>query len=133
LWNGWTTARRFQTSRPCVLGCCSEAEDSIEHYARCHFTRQIVVDWMGLDGGLVDLTGFLLVQSGMSENERALMSIVVYAVFRATSHFRHSSTYPAASTVTEYLQQMCQNAVFGHCSRKTLDQATHFRHIRDRT
>jgi hypothetical protein len=34
LCNGWITARRFQRSGSCILGCV-DAEDSIEHYALC--------------------------------------------------------------------------------------------------
>ena len=58
LWNGWTTAARFQEVKPCVLGCSPSAEDRIEHYACCSFTSALVVDWMGLDRRLVNLGGF---------------------------------------------------------------------------
>ena len=34
LCNGWVTARRFQTTGNCVLGC-ENCNDSIEHYAYC--------------------------------------------------------------------------------------------------
>ena len=41
LYNGWCTARRFQSSGCCCLGCPYEGTDSIEHYARCRHTNAL--------------------------------------------------------------------------------------------
>ena len=128
LWNGWTTAARFQSAAPCVLGCSATAEDRIEHYCHCHFARELLVRWMGLRESLVSLPAFLLALPDMSDTDITLVSVVVYAMFRATSHFRHYSGCPDRAVVVDYLQQMCQNAVMGHRSTKVLDQATRWRH-----
>ena len=126
LWNGWTTAARFQRVQPCTLACNPTAEDRIEHYAGCDFYRRLV-EWMGLDSRLVSRVGFLLVAPSMSEHEITLVSVAVYAMHRATAHFRFREP-PQTRVVTEFLQQMCQTAVFGHCSTAVLEQATRYRH-----
>ena len=128
LWNGWTTAARFQTVAPCVLGCSPTAEDRIEHYCRCPFTHELLVGWMGLSDRLVSLPAFLLALPDMTDASITLVSVVVYAMFRATSHFRHCSVCPDHAVVVDYLQQMCKNAVMGHRSTAALDQATRCRH-----
>ena len=51
LWNGWTTARRFQQgSSACLLGCGSRIsnEDSIEHYADCRVFRRVAHTFLRL-------------------------------------------------------------------------------------
>ena len=126
LWNGWTTAARFQRVRPCNLGCNTSAEDRIEHYACCVFYRRLV-EWMGLDNRLVSRAGFLLVAPGMSDQEITLVSVAVYAMHLATAHFR-SSDPPTSSVVMDFLQQTCRSAVFGHCSTAVLEEATRYRH-----
>ena len=131
LWNGWTTAARFQSTQRCVLACSSSAEDRIEHYACCPFYRRLIVNWMGLDPRLTSLAGFLLVAPVMSDQEVTLVSVAVYAMHRATAHFRNNGT-PAPQVVTDFLQQMCQSAVFGHSSLAVLEQATRYRHVTGR-
>ena len=86
---------------------------------------------MGLDSWLASLAGFLLVAPVMSDHEVALVSIAVYAMHRATAHFRNGGT-PAPHVVTDFLQQMCQSAVFGHSSLMALERATRYRHVVNR-
>ena len=129
LWNGWTTAARFHGARRYVFACSTNAEDRIEHYACCPFYRRLIINWVGLDPRLASLAGFLLVAPVMSDHEVALVSVAVYAMHRATPHFRNGST-PAPQVVTDFLQQMCQSAVFGHSSLRLLEQVTRHRHAR---
>jgi hypothetical protein len=129
MWNGWATAARFQTEKPCVLGCSVRALDRIEHYACCPFARHLLIDWMGLDSRLANLAGFLLALDSMSQDHLTLMSIVVYAMHRATAHFRRAPT-SSPTVVNDFLRHMCQRAVSGHRSQFVLDQATRDRHIR---
>ena len=131
LWNGWTTAARFQGTHRCVLACSPTAEDRIEHYACCPFFRRLIINWMGLDPRLVSLAGFLLAAPVMSDQEVVLVSVAVYAMHRATAHFRNGGA-PAPQVVTDFLQQMCQSAVFGHSSLMVLEQATRHRHAINR-
>lgn len=53
IWNRWVTARRFQkrdsAATRCVLHCGPGAEDSIEHYAYCPFTKQLAGRYVRLD------------------------------------------------------------------------------------
>ena len=41
MWNRWVTARRFQRSNTCCLGCSVDAHDSIEHYSCCPVIRRV--------------------------------------------------------------------------------------------
>ena len=128
LWNGWTTASRFQRCAACVLGCSPSAEDRIEHYAHCPFFSDLVKGWMGLRASLVSLGGFLLAADGMSDQELCLMSVAVYAMHRATAFYR-SGFVPTAGQVKDFLQAMCQSAVRGHvASSRALDYAIRVRH-----
>ena len=128
LWNGWTTASRFQQSGTCVLGCSPSAEDRIEHYAHCPFFRDLVTGWLGVRTQLVSLVGFLLAADGMSDKKICLMSIAVYAMHRATAFYRRGST-PTAAQVKHFPQAMCQSAVRGHkSSLRVLDYASRLRH-----
>eukprot|EP00400_MALV-I_sp_L67-5_P000289 gene289-782_t len=45
LWNGWTTQRRFQRSRRCVM--CNEPQitDAIEHYICCKHTQRLMKEY----------------------------------------------------------------------------------------
>ena len=129
LWNGWTTAARFQQVGACVLGCSSTAEDRIEHYAFCpHFIR-LTSGWLGLHNRLANLEGFMLVADDMSDKEIALMAVAVYAMHRATAFYRQQPT-PSREQAQDFLQSACQSAVSGHRScLRFLEEATRLRHI----
>ena len=89
LWNGWTTRARFQQTGCCALACSPDAADKIEHYAHCPFFARLISHWLGLPKRLACLEGFLLVADSMSDNDLALMAVAVYAMHRATAHFRN--------------------------------------------
>ena len=130
LWNGWTTAARFQRTACCVLACSPTAEDRIEHYCKCPFFVDLTRTWLGLPARLSNLAGFLLSADGMGDKELALMAVAVYAMHRATAHFRRAASAPHPDQVRDFLQTMCQNAVRGHkSSLLLLDEAVRGRYI----
>jgi hypothetical protein len=96
IFNRWTTARRFQqrdaVANRCVLGCAEGAEDSIEHYCRCPFTKQLGARWLGLDpSAQVNLHTFTLCNPHIATCEELVTSaLLIYALYRATNHYRHS-------------------------------------------
>ena len=120
MWNGWTTAARFQRTACCVLACSHTAEDRIEHYCKCPFFVNLVTAWLGLPDRLASLAGFLLSADGMSNKELALMAVAVYAMHRATAYFRRAASVPLPDQVRDFLQTTCQNAVRGHRSSSLL-------------
>ena len=86
--------------------------------------------WLGLPDRLANLAGFLLSVDGMSDKELALMAVAVYAMHRATAHFRRAASAPHPDQVRDFLQTMCQNAVRGHkSSLLLLDEAVRGRYI----
>ena len=120
MWNGWTTAARFQKTACCVLACSPTAEDRIEHYCKCPFFTNLINTWLGLPDRLANLAGFLLSADGMSDKEMVLIAVAVYAMHRATAHFRQVAVAPQPNQVRDFLQTTCQNAVRGHRSSSLL-------------
>ena len=130
LWNGWCTRSRFQQEGACVLRCMPDAVDRIEHYATCTYQREVLHSWLGLPLNFVSLRHFLLVADGPTDNDITLISLSVYAMFRATNHFRRNSdaTY---TCIRDFVQQACKDRTSGHPrSRKVLEFATRLRHVR---
>ena len=118
VWNGWTTARRFQRVGPCLLGCGGRyGEDSIEHYARCEITRKVGRSFLGLQDTGYDkwLGNFITlgVNSGaVNDKDLTLRAVLVYATFRATNLLRHRQG--DADHVIDMMQQFAKEAVRGH-------------------
>ena len=124
LWNGWTTSARFQINSKCVLGCSEAvdalghpiAEDRIEHYVGCPFTRWLMSK-VGLHPFSASKEHFFLVADGMMEHtERVILHcIILYAMMRATNHFR---IHPSASAVEvrDFMEEACKAATRGHRS-----------------
>ena len=119
MWNGWTTARRFQQCKPCVFGCGSMCNaDSIEHYARCTITIDSARNFVGLRRShystwLGDFVVLGLNHGKVDGRTLTLRAIVVYAVMRATNLLRH---HPAIgdNVATDMVQQFAKEAVRGH-------------------
>ena len=136
VWNGWTTSARFQNRSRCVLGCSEAvdalgypiAEDRIEHYVTCPFTCWLLSK-VGLHPSHASKEHFFLVADGMMEHTDrvVLRSIILYAMMRATNHFRiHHPVSPVG--VRHFLEEACKAATRGHrSSSKTLSKgwATH--------
>ena len=97
IFNGWTTARRFQqrwTKRNiCVLGCSPTAEGSLEHYARCPCTIELARRHLRLDPDRdVNLHRFNLFNPHMTTQEDLVATaFLVYAVYRATNYMRNNA------------------------------------------
>ena len=128
IWNGWCTKARFQDVGACVLACSSSASDRIEHYASCPHQKNLIVDWFGLPERFLSLSYFLLVADNMTDDDISLLAMSVYAMFRATHHYRHSVSF-SSSQVRDFLQQACHDCTAGHSkSRRVLDYATRLRH-----
>jgi hypothetical protein len=128
IWNRWTTARRFQRrshhSNACQLGCGGDAEDSIEHYARCWRVRQVGRKQFRLrPDDQISLHTFLLCNPHIETQQQLIASaLLVYAAYRATNHFRHSSI-PAPDVAYDALVQFAREGAVGHqLSARTFDE-----------
>ena len=101
IWNQWPTARRFQrrnsSGNHCVLGCPGLAEDSIEHYCRCHIVRSFA---RRRRLGLVFNDGYALPSWTMTpssdygtedrKSKGIRTALCVYAVYGATNAARQT-------------------------------------------
>jgi len=94
LYNGWCTARRFQSVGCCCMGCQYLGTDSIEHYARCPLTSQLR-EQLHLSERFHSLLGFLGGLRDQSDHERTLNSLVVFAVYSTVNNLRHAGHLPA--------------------------------------
>ena len=82
LWNRWTTARRFQGTARCLLGCGVEHGDSIEHYCRCSVTREVCDRTLALDPErLANMQAFLLASAEVDDESTLLrMGLLHYGL-----------------------------------------------------
>ena len=119
MWNGWTTARRFQRNADCLL-CCGGVcgEDSIEHYAMCSVVRKVGRCFVGLQDShystwLGNFVALGLNQGKVDEKTLTLRASLVYAVFRTTNALRHNPT-TSREVAHDMLVQFAKEAVRGH-------------------
>ena len=127
LWNRWTTQRRFQKrARPenyCRLACGGEAEDSIEHYARCPRVRRVGMQCLRLQNDQINVHTFMLCNP-LVKTQQDLIStaLLIYAIYRATNCFRHSGIAPTENYTNDALEQWTNEGAKGHyISSRTLD------------
>jgi len=127
IWNRWVTHRRYQQRQSptnvCVLGCSRRAEDSIEHYARCPCTAQLAAKYLRLHPVYdVNLHTFTLCNPHIvTQEDLAMSALMIYAVYRATNHYRHHNT-PCAKEVQQALKQWVREGAVGHSfAMRTLD------------
>ena len=127
IWNRWTTMRRFQKraseSNHCKLGCGGEAEDSIEHYARCGCVRQCGTRILRMPSDGICVHTFLLCDPRIQTREQLILcALLIYASYRAFNHYKHT-TAPTAAEVHDAMSQWCKEGVRGHrLSTNTLEQ-----------
>jgi hypothetical protein len=128
LWNRWVTARRFQkrahSDNYCQLGCGGEAEDAIEHYARCRLIREMGVRFLRLHAPeQISMHTFMLCNPHIRTREDLTCSaVLVYASYRATNHYRHVDT-PPATTAYDALAQFAREGLRNHrASMTVIDQ-----------
>ena len=116
--NRWCTARRYQQRHTkhnqCVLRCSATAEDSIEHYCRCPYTRELAARLLRLDPSTqVNMHVFSLCCPDITTQEDLVASaVMIYAVYRATNHFRHHPEHPTTD-VFNALRQWAREGAMG--------------------
>ena len=121
MWNRWVTARRFQRSAACVLGCSPTARDSIEHYACCPFVREAASAYLHLRlrGPPEAVSDFLLVSTppGQRQPQSVItrMALLVYATYVVTNNARHGEMSRGRTEMIGMLQQGILQAAEGHC------------------
>ena len=129
LWNGWTTSARFQNTTACVLKCSEAvdalglptAQDKLEHYFSCPFTKHCLCHTFGLPGETALKSNFCFVADGLMEEPKkiTLLAITIYAVMRATNHFR---LHPprCKQVVFDFIEETCKSATSGHRASQTI-------------
>ena len=118
LWNGWTTAGRFQQKAKCLLGCtCDGGEDKIEHYATCPIVASFSRSFVGTrrEAGRSRLGNFVVLgfDSGSVCIETLTRRAVLVAVYRATNTLRSMGQSETVDS-RDVLQQFAKEAVRGH-------------------
>ena len=129
LWNGWATSARFQCTAQCVLKCSTDmdalglplAQDKIEHYVYCPFTKHLFSDKFGFQPNSVSKDVFFLAADHLLEHtdKVTLVAIAIYAIMRATNHFRK---FPptSANEVHDFLEEAVKQATSGHRSSQRI-------------
>jgi hypothetical protein len=119
-WNRWCTARRFQGTAPCVLGCgCGE--DSAEHYVGCSVGRKAGLKFLRIadcdyESRKISMLG---ARRFLNTKEQACWAILVYGIYMATNRARNSDhAVRSADCAVEEVIQFIRRAAEGH--RKTL-------------
>jgi hypothetical protein len=128
MWNRWVTARRFQQradkTNYCKLGCGGDAEDAIEHYARCERVWGMGTRFLRLQQPEhISVHTFMLCNPYIQTKEDlTCTALLVYAAYRATNQYRHLNT-PSATIAYDALAQYAREGVRNHrASSETLDQ-----------
>jgi exonuclease III len=121
-WNRWCTARRFQKTATCVLGC-GNGDDSAEHYFGCRVGRVAGHKHLRLHD--VDYptrkASMLGARKFQNEEEQARWAILVYGIFMATNRARGSPLEPRCdSDAVEEVSQFMRRATEGHTKSQAL-------------
>ena len=114
LLNRWTTTRRMRgivvNRRSCLLGCCRDAEDSIEHLLACPVTKEWVCRRLQLASTQVWRSRWLLGES-MPLDVLLRIAVAQYALYRTTNHLRHrNTTHSTPDYIQHYLNQILHEA-----------------------
>ena len=117
--NGVLTARRFQQdawARGCQLGC-PQAEDALEHYARCPCLRAVARTSLGLDLPVGDFRAAFFFGGPRVHDETALrprwqrMALVHYALHRTLCAARNHPAWQPRSMAVAALRQALREGV----------------------
>ena len=109
MWNRWVTARRFQHSAICCLGCCVDAQDSIEHYSCCPVIRRVAASelrlalrpWPQAMGDFLLLTHPECQDHAVSPDRITLrMAILVTAAYHVTNSARNHLPHSGAEATS---------------------------------
>ena len=112
LYNGWCTARRFQSTGTCKLGCKWDGTDSLEHYAICPKVTRLRRA-LGLPESFHSLLGFMNGIGGVEDSHRALNWLVVFAVYSSVNTLRHSGPL-SADQVHHMMMEFCKIGASSH-------------------
>jgi hypothetical protein len=90
LWNGWPTSARMRsmqgasTAVACLFNCSPNAEDRIEHYARCPVVWEFLTTpppkGPGISIELKGIDGFFGLYKGISDEQRLRTAKAIYAI-----------------------------------------------------
>ena len=114
LFNGWSTARRFQypssMQHICWLGCGSctrDGGDSLEHYSCCPISHSILNESMRYHVSSIGSMTFWLLYSEDQRNPEvlALSSLFIYSIYMTTNFYRHRGTPPDIDEAKEFAKQ----------------------------
>jgi len=122
IWNRWCTARRFQIQHSsCLLGCNARAEDSIEHYCRCRCTSEFMARKLKLAPRIhANLHTFTLNNPHITTTqELTMVSLLIYTIYTATNHLRHT-TFPPGACIQDALAQWAREGAKGHRNASTV-------------
>ena len=91
VWNRWTTARRFQSRGPCLLGCGECEGDDIAHYCSCAVTQELCKRRLRLDPSVyATLHAWLLVHPYIrTKEDLTSLSLLQYGIYTVTNGRRH--------------------------------------------
>ena len=98
-----------------MFKCSPTAEDSLEHYCRCCFTRELASRYLRLPEELhCNLYTFTLCNPHTRSMEDLIVgALLVYSIYRATNHIRHNGLIPPAE-VYGALTQWSREGARGH-------------------
>ena len=126
VWNRWATRRRWQQrssdSNICQLNCGAEAEDSIEHYARCPRTQELARRFLRLDPlRQVNLHSFMVCNPHTtSDADLTATALLVYSVYRMTNCQRFQPMLTALEDIISAMKQFAREGAKGHPNARTI-------------
>ena len=121
MFNGWTTARRFQRSGPCLFRCnCFWHEDSIEHYAACPVTNEFGRRMLKLKASpastpLSNLVVFGMNMASVDDLTILRRGIWVYAIYK-TFCILSQAQADSSQEVLDTMGQCARDGVKGHAT-----------------
>ena len=104
-WNRWCTHRRYQkrrlSSNICLLGCSTQAEDSIEHYFQCPVTRDVLHKQLHLPPHLfANIHTASFCNANIRDTDcLTAVALLTYALYTTTNRLR---AHPPAHNAVSY-------------------------------
>ena len=121
LFNGWCTARRFQEEGVCILGCCGEARDSIEHYSRCPVQVRFATRYLRIPSHHVGSPqSFMCMDKGLDEPLFTLLLLNLYATYTCRNLLKHHRDPSRSRDKCTCMLQIVKQGVFGHKASRTV-------------
>ena len=119
IFNGWTTARRFQLHSHCKLGCSGwHHEDSLEHYARCPAIHALRTKRLNLRINPWNKSIFLALHLPTEHNNDPTLTKVALLIYTAYRTYNTIKLDPAPAndldTLMHLMDQYLVEGVAGH-------------------